>query len=87
MEAHHSDREQRPSPIVFVPDLEPQLLLLLFAVLHLLPRRHPYLVQFRLEGRFLDRTTAQSSQGQLSTLFPAVGHEPSGALRKEDQRD
>jgi len=85
MEAHHGDREQRPSPIALVPDLEPQLLLLPFAVLHLLPRGHSYLVQLCLEGRFLNSTAAQSSQCQLGTLFPAVGHKPPGALWEEDQ--
>lgn len=62
MEAHHRDREQRPSPVAPVPNLEPQLLLLPLAVLHLLPCRDAYFIQFCLKGHLLDRAAAQSSQ-------------------------
>lgn len=63
MEAHHSDRQQCPPPIALVPDLEPELLVLVSAAFHLLPRRNPYLVQLRLERRLFDGMTTQSSQG------------------------
>lgn len=87
VEAHHGNGKQRPPTVALVPNLEPQELPLQLALLHLLPRGEADLTQFCLEGRLLNRTAAQSSQGQLGSLLPAVGHEPPGAFGEEDERD